>query len=112
MSGSKRRTRTGSAAGVFVLLMLHSALAAAFVVEIEEVVGGRDVHLQPASIGDRAIVRIFNTDEQPLRCELVFDFGPDEKARRVEVPPQSTRTVTVAVRRASTQRVRIRALCE
>jgi hypothetical protein len=94
---------------VAALLPLAPA-AAAFTVEVGEIVTLMQVEVLATALERSAVVRIINRDDVVASCELIIDTGPDEYARRVQVAPGDTRIVTQAIR-PETQRVRIRGAC-
>ena len=85
--------------------------ALAFTVDVGEIVGIHSVEVTATALDRAALLKLVNHDPSTaVECELHIDSGPEERVRRVSIPPHGSRIVNQSVR-PSTQRVRISGIC-
>jgi hypothetical protein len=83
----------------------------AFTVEVGEIVGIHSVEVSATALDRAALLELVNHDPSAAaECELHIDSGPEERVRRVSIPPHGSRIVTQSVR-PDTQRVRVSGIC-
>ena len=83
--------------GILAFLAL-SPCALAFNVEVGEIVGVRDVEVTATALDRAAVLRIVNNESTMVECELHFDSGPQDRVRRINVPPLATKVINQAIR--------------
>jgi hypothetical protein len=95
-----------------VLLALLSAAPAApaFTIEVGEIIGIHSVEVTATALDRSAVLKLVNHDSAAAECELHFDTGPEDRVRRVSIPPLGSRLVMQSIR-PSTQRVRVSGVC-
>jgi hypothetical protein len=91
-------------------LLAVAPAALAFTVEVGEIVGLRDVEVTATALDRSTVLKLVNRESTAADCELRIDSGPDERVRRVIIPPLSTKIVNQSIR-PNTQRVRISGSC-
>jgi hypothetical protein len=91
-----------------LLAVVPAALA--FTVEVGEIVGVRDIEVTATALDRSAVLKLINRESTAAECELSIDSGPDERVRRVIIPPLSSKVVSQSIR-PNTQRVRISGSC-
>jgi len=69
----------------------------AFNVEVGEIVGVRDVAVTATALDRAAVLRIVNNESTMVECELHFDSGPQDRVRRINIPPLSTKVINQAI---------------
>jgi hypothetical protein len=85
--------------------------AAAFTIEIGEIVGVRNVEFSATALDRAAVLQIVNHESTVVECELHFDSGPQDRVRRINIPPLSTKTVNQSIR-PDTLKVRVSGSCQ
>ncbi len=78
--------------------------------DVNEDLGGLKVEVTSGWIGNRAWVRLQNTDIFPVFCTAEFRNGPESRTRRATVEPGKESLLTFAARR-EVVRMRVNLTC-
>ena len=107
MSAGARRVRTA----IILSLLAVAPGAFAFTVEVGDIAGIHSVEVTATALDRAALLKLVNRDGSvTAECELHIDSGPEERVRRVSIPPLGSRIVSQSIR-PSTQRVRVSGVC-